>query len=171
MEITNVGRLFCLFLAVLSPAIIKIPTHASEFESNQDFVVDCISKIGEETDWEACRAMMFEPCKDHTVGGSGHVACLTIEKKAWDEHLTAYLELLNSRLTISGAATLGDSVGQWYEYRQARCNSVAQERAAIGFNPEAAGYGCMIAETAGIVSDLDSCLKGKSTAPYCAIKE
>lgn len=156
-----------LFLMVL----IATPAIASDDVTSPMAVIDCISKIGEETHWEACRTMMFEPCEEHAVGTATHVACLLGQKRNWDEQLGAHVTELNRKLTTAGAASLSDSLSQWYEYRKNRCEAVARERAAIGFSAEAAGYGCEIAETVGIVSDLDTCLKGESTAPYCTIRE
>lgn len=158
-------------LSVLSMAFVSPVANASEIESNQDAVLACIETIGGETNWETCREIMFEPCANMSVGSTDHVACLKSEQTDWDAYFQDFLDLVNSKLTTTGAAVLADNVGQWYEYRQSRCNSVAEERAAIGFNPEAAGYGCVIAETAGIVSELNACLSGKSTSPYCTIKE
>ncbi len=147
------------------------PAHAAQTQTRQEAVNECISNIDAHGDWHRCRTLIFEPCQDYTVGEDQHISCLQAQKTQWHEHLEGLIEELNARLTTVGAASLSDSLGQWYEYRSIRCRTAAEERAAIGYDAEAAGIGCEIAETAGLVSDLQNCLDGHSTSAYCALKE
>ena len=156
-----------LFLAAM--LIAASPTFASEIESTQDAVVDCLARIGDETEWAECRKIMFEPCTGHEVGSENHIICLEGHKLDWQTYMEDYRQLLDTKLTTSGSSMLAELMGQWFGYMAARCNDVAVARASI--SEEAAKLGCEIAELAGITAEFDACLDGRSTTPYCVIEE
>lgn len=136
--------------------------------TNQDLVLSCLAQIGEETSWQECRGMMFAPCQEHTVGTDTHSACLLKQKTDWEAEMTGIQEVLVEKLTISGNSMLGELMGNWVSFREARCSEVAQERPEVG---KSAKLGCEVAEIAGITAEFEACLEGRSTTPYCTIKE
>ena len=153
--------LVALFMLVLTPANAQLVT-------NQDLVLNCLAQIGEETSWQECRGMIFAPCQEHTVGTDTHSACLLKEKINWETEMNNSQEVLVEKLTLSGNSMLAELMGNWFTYREARCNEVAQTRPEAG---KSAKLGCEVAEIAGITAEFEACLEGRSTTPYCTIKE
>ncbi len=136
--------------------------------TNQDIVLACLAQIGEETTWRECRGMMFAPCQEHSVGTDTHAACLLKQKADWEAKMTSTQELLVEKLTLSGNSMLAELMGNWFSYREARCSEVALTRLEAG---KSAKLGCEVAEIAGITAEFEACLEGRSTTPYCTIKE
>lgn len=155
-------------LTTIALAAIVSPAKAQTPITNQTLVLNCLAQIGEETSWPECRGMMFAPCGEHKVGTDTHGACLLKQKQDWENEMSNQQEALIGKLTLSGNSMLAELMGNWYSYREARCNEVAAER------PEAensAKLGCEVAEIAGITAEFQACLEGRSTTPYCTIRE
>ena len=142
---------------------------ASEIENEQDWVVDCLSRMEVSTSWDECRTGMFQMCQTATVGSAEHLSCLTEQSDKWKVYLQDYTDLLNEKLTSEGALELSMLLGQWFGYVGNKCAAVAESKAEI--SSEAAGLGCEISEFAGLVTEFHACLDQRSTAPYCVIKE
>lgn len=143
------------------------PTHAQPI-TNQELVLNCLATIGESTSWEECRGMIFAPCQEHKAGTDTHIACLVGEKSDWENKMSDLQETLVGKLTRDGNATLAELMASWFEFREGRCNDVAEAR------PEAARsakLGCEITEIAGITAEFQACQEGRSTTPYCTFKE
>ena len=136
--------------------------------TNQTLVLNCLAQIGEETSWQQCRGMIFAPCGEHTVGTDTHSACLLKQKTDWENEMSNQQEILIEKLTLSGNSMLAELMGNWFSYREARCNEVAEARPEAG---RSAKLGCEVAEIAGITAEFQACLEGRSTTPYCTIKE
>jgi hypothetical protein len=112
--------------------------------------------------------MIFAPCGEHTVGTDTHAACLLKQKTDWESEMNNQQEVLVEKLTLSGNSMLAELMGNWFSYREARCNEVAEARPEAG---KSAKLGCEVAEIAGITAEFQACLEGRSTTPYCTIKE
>jgi len=136
--------------------------------TNQTLVLNCLAQIGEETSWEQCRGMMFAPCGEHKVGTDTHSACLLKQKTDWETEMSNQQEVLVEKLTPSGNSMLAELMGNWFSYREARCNEVAEARPEAG---KSAKLGCEVTEIAGITAEFQACIEGRSTTPYCTIKE
>lgn len=136
--------------------------------TNQTLVLNCLAQIGEETSWQQCRGMIFAPCQEHTVGTDTHSVCLLKQKTDWETEMADQQEMLVEKLTLSGNSMLAELMGNWFSYREARCNEVASTRPEAG---KSAKLGCEVAEIAGITAEFQACLEGRSTTPYCTIKE
>ena len=136
--------------------------------TNQDLVLSCLAQIGEETSWQECRGMIFAPCQEHAVGTDTHSACLLKQKMDWETEMIETQEILLEKLTLSGNSMLGELMGNWFSYREAKCNEVAQARPDV---EKSAKLGCEVAEIAGITAEFEACLEGRSTTPYCTIRE
>lgn len=136
--------------------------------TNQTLVLNCLAQIGEETSWQECRGMIFAPCQEHAVGSDTHSACLLKQKTDWQNEMSNQQEELVEKLTLSGNSMLAELMGNWFTYREARCNDVAAARPQAG---KSARLGCEVTEIAGITAEFQACLEGRSTTPYCKIKE
>lgn len=154
--------------AILILLLLGITPVSAQPITNQKLVLKCLAQLGEETSWQQCRGMIFAPCQEHTVGTDTHGACLLKQKTDWETEMSNHQEVLVEKLTLSGNSMLAELMGNWFSYREARCNEVAEAR------PEAeksAKLGCEVAEIAGITAEFQACLEGRSTTPYCTIKE
>lgn len=154
--------------AILILLLLGITPVSAQPITNQKLVLNCLAQLGEETSWQQCRGMIFAPCQEHTVGTDTHGACLLKQKTDWETEMSNHQEVLVEKLTLSGNSMLAELMGNWFSYREARCNEVAEAR------PEAeksAKLGCEVAEIAGITAEFQACLEGRSTTPYCTIKE
>lgn len=156
-------------IAASALAFVGSGAFASEFESTQDFVVDCLSRMEAGTTWDQCRTILFSDCKTDTIGSPEHLSCLTTQREDWRVYLNDYTVLLNRKLTTEGSLQLNNLVGQWFGYVGNQCASVAESFKETG--PEAARLGCEISEYAGMAAEFAACLDGRSVAPYCEIKE
>jgi|GEM_PF-318736 len=136
--------------------------------TNQDLVLNCLVRIGEETNWQECRGMMFAPCQEHKVETDTHVACLTREKQNWESEMSDTQEALLEKLTPTGNNTLAQLMRDWFEFRDTRCNDVADARPSAA---RSVRLGCEITEIAGITAEFQACLEGRSTTQYCMLKE
>jgi hypothetical protein len=136
--------------------------------TNQTLVLNCLANIGEETSWPECRGMMFAPCQEHAVGTDTHGTCLLKQKQDWENEMSNQQETLIGKLTLSGNSMLAELMGNWFSYREARCTEVAAERPGA---ETSAKLGCEVAEIAGITAEFQACLEGRSTTPYCTIRE
>jgi hypothetical protein len=143
--------------------------HAAEEGSHQDTVIACLSKMDTETTWDQCRTTMFEPCAEDTVGSEPHLACLEGQNKAWQDQVDTSIAELNTKLTSDATGQLNELLGQWFGYLKGKCEAVAAEKA--GISAAAAGLGCEISEFAGLATEFDACLAGKSESPFCELKE
>lgn len=154
--------------AILILLLLGITPVSAQRITNQKLVLNCLAQLGEETSWQQCRGMIFAPCQEHTVGTDTHGACLLKQKTDWETEMSNHQEVLVEKLTLSGNSMLAELMGNWFSYREARCNEVAEAR------PEAeksAKLGCEVAEIAGLTAEFQACLEGRSTTPYCTIKE
>lgn len=156
-----------LISAILLSCIASLSAHAQPI-TNQTLVLNCLAQIGEETSWQECRGMIFAPCQEHKVGTDTHSACLLKQKTDWENEMSNQQEVLVEKLTLSGNSMLAELMGNWFSYREARCSEVAQARPEAG---KSAKLGCEVAEIAGITAEFQACLEGRSTTPYCTIKE
>ncbi|WP_069299710.1 hypothetical protein [Neptunicoccus sediminis] len=156
-------------IAVCLLSVASLPAAAQE-SSEQTRVVACLSGMEQgQTSWPECRSLLFHPCETFPVGGEDHLTCLAEQKADWRAHLDATTLTLNARLTAEGSGQLTDLLGQWFGYVGNKCNGVAQEKADI--SADAARLGCEISEFAGLSTEFDSCLQGKSLSPYCIVQE
>lgn len=138
-------------------------------ETQQDWAVECLSKMETETSWPECRKGLFAPCAENAVGSEPHLKCLRGEKDNWRVFLDKKTEVLNAKLTLEGAGQLTDLLGQWFGYVGNKCAAVGEEKAEI--SRDAGQLGCEISEFAGLATEFNSCLTGNSVSPYCTIKE
>jgi len=136
--------------------------------TNQDLVLDCLARIGDETTWQECRGMMFAPCQEHKIGTDTHAACLLGEKNNWENKLTDIQEELVSKLTKTGNGELAELMSSWVEFRDARCSEVSASNASA---EKSVRLGCEITEIAGLSAEFQACLEGRSTTQYCVLKE
>ena len=151
-------------LAVLGPSPMLL---AGDKERKQ--VLDCVSRMEVQTTWDQCRRLMFLPCEPHAVGSAQHLACLDEEKLHWTKIRDGFHAAVLERLTSTGGAMLTDLTGQWYGFVGQKCGAVAKEKADI--SADAARSGCEISEIVGLSAELQACLDGRSTSPYCTMKE
>lgn len=157
------------FLLIVAFVIGTGAASASGIENEQDWVIDCLSRMEVSTTWDECRTGMFQMCQTDTVGTPEHLSCLTEQSDKWKVYLQDYTDLLNEKLTSDGALELSRLLGQWFGFVGNKCAAVAESKADI--SAEAAGLGCEISEFAGLVTEFHACLDQRSTAPYCDIKE
>ena len=156
-------------LLLFSVAFLQVNTSAqAQPITNQTLVLNCLAVIGEETSWEQCRDMMFASCQEHTIGTATHQSCLLKQKTDWENEMNSQQEVLVEKLTLSGNSMLAELMGNWFSYRETRCNEVAEARPETGAS---AKLGCEVAEIAGITAEFEACLEGRSITPYCTIKE
>ena len=101
---------------------------ASETETRQVQTVACLSKMDTETTWEECRSMMFAPCQELELGSAPHLACLKNEKADWKTHLNKNITVLNSQLSMDGAAQMTELLVSWNDYLGKKCEAVANSR-------------------------------------------
>lgn len=132
-------------------------------------ILACLDAMGDQTNWDQCRRMMFTPCATHDVGSEPHLTCLADDMAGWEALMAERRSAVTEALTPSGASELGGLMGQWFGYVSQKCAAVGVERA--GISEEAATLGCRISELAGLTQELDACLAGASTAPYCTLKD
>jgi hypothetical protein len=142
---------------------------AADGESHQSEVIACLSKMDAGTTWDQCRTKMFEPCAEEEVGSEPHLACLEVQNKAWQDQVDASIAELNTKLTPDARGQLNELLDQWFGYLKGKCEAVATEKA--GISAAAAGLGCEISEFAGLATEFNSCLIGKSESPYCELKK
>ncbi|MCO4824935.1 MAG: hypothetical protein KC451_08795 [Amylibacter sp.] len=142
---------------------------AADGESHQSEVIACLSKMDAGTTWDQCRTKMFEPCAEEEVGSEPHLACLEVQNKAWQDQVDASIAELNTKLTPDATGQLNELLDQWFGYLKGKCEAVATEKA--GISAAAAGLGCEISEFAGLATEFNSCLIGKSESPYCELKK
>ncbi|MEM7406349.1 MAG: hypothetical protein AAF458_13710 [Pseudomonadota bacterium] len=128
----------------------------------------CIEAMGQTTRWGECVNLMFKACAGHEIGGTRHLSCLTAEHDGWRESMDAERLALLDQLSVSGANELAQVMGHWFGYVAQKCAQVAlgKPKAAA----EAAQTGCEISEIAGLTTELVACREGRSTAPYCVIR-
>ncbi|WP_180957644.1 hypothetical protein [Neptunicoccus cionae] len=132
--------------------------------------ITCLTGMEQgESSWPECRSLLFQPCAGFVVGAEEHLTCLAEQKAGWQTRLDTTTLTLNDRLTAEGSGQLTDLLGQWFGYVGNKCNAVAQEKADI--SADAARLGCEISEFAGLSTEFDSCLQGKSLSPYCILQE
>ena len=163
--VSRAARVFFAFLIAMVTAF--GPAHAQPI-TNQDLVLDCLARIGDETTWQECRGMMFAPCQEHKVGTDTHVACLMGEKTDWEGEMSDIQTSLLEKLTPTGNNTLAELMRDWFEFRETRCNDVAAARPSAA---KSARLGCEVTEIAGITAEFHACLEGRSTTQYCMLKE
>jgi len=152
---------------LLAFMLIVTPSSAQPI-TNQTLVLNCLAQIGEETSWEQCRGMIFAPCQEHKVGTDTHGACLLKQKSEWEAEMQSLQEDLVEKLTPSGNSMLAELMVNWVSYRATRCSEVAEAKSETG---KSAKLGCEVTEIAGIAAEFQACLEGRSTTPYCTIKE
>lgn len=155
------------FLLILAFVFVMTPANAQPI-TNQKLVLNCLALINDTTSWEECRGMMFAPCGEHPVGTDTHGACLLKQKMDWENQMADLQETLVEKLTLSGNSMLAELMGNWFAYREARCSEVAAARPGA---EKSAKLGCEVAEIAGISAEFEACLEGRSTTPYCTIRE
>lgn len=155
-------RIFLASLMLLTTPALAQPI------TNQTLVLNCLAVIGDETSWQECRGMMFAPCQEHSVGTATHQSCLLKQKTDWENEMADQQELLVEKLTLPGNSMLAELMGNWFSYRETRCNEVAEAKPEAG---NSAKLGCEVAEIAGITAEFQACLEGRSTTPYCTVKE
>jgi len=148
--------------------MIAVPASNAQPITNQDLVLDCLARIGDETSWQECRGMMFAPCQEHKLGTDTHAACLTGEKNGWESKISDFQEELVSKLTKTGNKILAELMSNWVEFRDARCSEVAASNASA---EKSVRLGCEITEIAGLTAEFQACLEGRSTTQYCMLKE
>ena len=78
-------------------------------------------------------------------------------------------DVLLKKLTVDGTVQLTEILGQWFGYVGQKCTQVAAQKANI--SEDAALLGCEVSEIAGLATEMQSCLRGKSVSPYCTFKE
>lgn len=142
---------------------------ASESQTRQAQTVVCLSKMDNDTTWEQCRRIMFEPCTKMELGSARHLDCLKEQKAHWKIHLDGNISKLNSSLSMDGAAQLTELLVSWNDYLGQKCDAISKSR--IGAGQEAAYVGCEISEYAGVAAEFNTCLSGKSLQPYCKFQQ
>lgn len=155
-------RIFLASLMLLTTPALAQPI------TNQTLVLNCLAVIGDETSWQECRGMMFAPCQEHSVGTATHQSCLLKQKTDWENEMADQQELLVEKLTLPGNSMLAELMGNWFSYRETLCNDLAEAKPEAG---NSAKLGCEVAEIAGITAEFQACLEGRSTTPYCTVKE
>ena len=165
-------KVFSLVVA-FATAIWGGAAFASDIETRQDATVACLTSMnnggaGAKT-WEDCRGMMFEACQTESVGDAAHLACLKTEKADWETHLDADIATLHKNLSMDGTRQLGELMAQWLGYLDKKCKAVADANKLR--SAEAAHLGCEVSEYAGLATEFQNCLSGRSTSPYCQLRE
>lgn len=161
-----------LFAAMAGLMLVMAPPALSQtnaLSEDKSTVLACIEGMQTDEDWGICLGLMFAPCAGEEVGSEGHVACLRSERENWRTVFDQQYLVAIDRLTPNGATELASLIGQWTGYVGNKCNQVAQEKE--GGQADAAQYGCEISEIVGVSAELNACLEGLSTAPYCQIQD
>lgn len=155
---------------MLLAAVFVASSHATaagnDVVAQQDMVLDCVARMEVQTTWDQCRTLMFQPCQTDTVGSSEHVSCLTDLRQAWGRRMQDTFVSVSDRVSDDGKRSLIELLAQWVGYVAQKCTDVGKAKADI--SEPAARLGCETSETIGLVAELDACLDGRSTAPYCA---
>ena len=150
------------FLSVLFLLVPPLPGYA---DGHLPAALTCIDGLEQGGSWDMCRAMIFEPCQDHSVGSEPHLSCLRGEQAQWVALRDSELAGLVGVLTADATENMADLMEHWYVSVATKCDAVAAERA--GISAQAAVVGCDISETAGLTSALRQCRLGQSNAEFC----
>ena len=158
-----------LIRSMMLVAIFTVATQAAgadaEVAAQQTMVLDCVARMEVQTTWDQCRTLMFQPCQTDTVGSSEHLSCLTELRQSWGARMQSTFRAVLDRVSDDGKRSLDELLAQWSGYVVQKCADVGKAKASI--SEEAARLGCETSETIGLVAELDACLDGRSTAPYC----
>jgi hypothetical protein len=145
------------------------PSFALEIEDEKVLVLACLEQMDNETTWNQCLNLMFQPCVGEVVGSDGHVACLKDERIEWGKVAEKLQREVSAAVTAKGNTQLAEIMGSWTGIIVQNCADVGASRQATG--SESARLGCEISEMVGLSGELAACLEGRSTAEYCAFKE
>ncbi len=154
-----------MLLAAVFVASLEATAADSDVAVQQDVVLDCVARMEVQTTWDQCRTLMFQPCQTDTVGSSEHLSCLTDLRRAWGNRMQDTFATVLDRVSDDGKRSLDELLAQWLGYVVQKCTDVGKAKANI--SEQAARLGCETSETIGLVAELDACLDGRSTAPYC----
>jgi len=154
-----------MLLVALFGASVQATAADGDVAAHQAVVLDCVARMEVQTTWDRCRTLMFQPCQTHTVGSGEHLNCLTGLRQAWGRRMQDTLVTVSDRVSSDGKRSLEALLAQWSGYVAQRCTDVGKAKADI--SEQAARLGCETSETIGLVAELDACLDGRSTAPYC----
>ena len=160
-------RLFSWVLLVVSAIVFA--TTLARAETAQQSVLQCFSGMGVTTEWNQCLNAMFAPCAAETVGSADHVGCLAQQREDWRLAKIEVETSVLSRLSETGMEELSWLMLAWPKFVEDKCRAVAESRADISY--EAAALGCQISELALMTNEFSACLDGRSTEPYCQLRD
>ena len=141
-------------------------THMSE---ERRTVINCLEAVGVTDDitWNQCVGLMFAPCRGDAPGSDDHAVCLGKEHDAWTAIFQKEQTDVKAMLKPDGEAEISKILESWGSYVKLQCNAAALERGGS----ESARLGCEIAETVSVTMELVACREGRSTAPFCQLKD
>lgn len=157
-------RFLAVLAVALAPSAGLADGHISEEKA---LVLGCLELVGDGTEWTQCVGLMFSPCADHDLNSDAHNMCLLEERDGWREAFRNERAALTEVLTPAGTLEMNAILDGWVQYADQKCQTASLERGGA----KAALYGCEIAEVVSATQELVACRAGRSTAPFCVLKD